>query len=107
MKKRTNLFFILLCLTSGHVVAQRFQISGGLVNGSYAMAEVSAFQDEVLSQLPVQAKVMSDFPNYIGYEGKVYYRIKRFSAGLYSSFRSTGSRASYADYSGSYEYNQQ
>jgi hypothetical protein len=108
-RNSTKIFwtFIIICfLMSSYCCAQRFQFSLGGVYGSYAMNEVSSFQDEILIQLPVDAQVMSDFPNYIGYEGKFYYNFPRFSVGLYSSMHSTGSRISYVDYSGSVEYNQ-
>lgn len=107
MKVKTAIVFIFLFSALTTVsMAQKFEISGSMIYGTYSMKDVSEFQQEIVDQLPVPAKVMSDFPAYIGWEGKTSYCFSRVSLGLYTSMHSTGSRVSYTDYSGSFEYNQ-
>jgi len=86
--------------------AQKIEFSGSMIYGAYSMKDVSAFQQEVYEQLPVPAKIISDFPNYFGWELKAMHRFPKLSFGVYTSFHSTGSRISYNDYSGSFEYDQ-
>jgi hypothetical protein len=97
---------LLLSIFTTMSMAQKFEVAGSMIYGTYSMKEVSSFQQEIIDQLLVPAKVMSDFPAYIGWEGKISYCLPNVSLGLYSSMHSTGSRVSYLDYSGSFEYNQ-
>lgn len=88
------------------VQGQHLEVSAGITYGSFKMEEVISFQQEIVRQLPVSAQTMSDFPNHYGFESKFTYKLSQFSLGLFGSFISSGSRVSYNDYSGSFEYNQ-
>jgi len=101
---------IILCLACSAIAltttAQNVYTSFGVNYASFAMEDATEFQDELWRQLPVRSEKMSEFPNFFGYEGKVYLAFSKFQVGLFGAFNSTGSRLSYSDYSGSFEYNQ-
>jgi hypothetical protein len=103
--KRLVIFLFLSSLPF-FLLSQKIQIAVGSNYGSFSMKEVIAFQNEIFDQYPVRPKKISEFPSYFGYEGKAQYQISKFLLGFFGSFNSTGSRLSYQDYSGSFEYNQ-
>lgn len=78
----------------------------GMNYGSYSMSKAKIFQQEILMQTPFGEKTTSTFPSYFGFEGKLLFKVRRARLGAFASLNSTGSRASYSDYSGSFIYDQ-
>ena len=96
----------LFCLCSLHVLCQRLDFEFGVNYGGYNMEEVKEFQEGIKSNYAVDPETMSNFPAHIGFDGRIGYTIARFRIFVFGSFNSSGSRLSYQDYSGSFEYNQ-
>lgn len=71
--------------------------------GSYKMSDLKKLNQEELSNLPFQAKIISNYPNYVYYKISPELQVNNlFSLGFSYSFNSTGSRISRIDYSGEY-----
>ena len=69
--------------------------------GTYHMQALEAFQQEIAKDLFVPAEVVNSFPATVGYEvGLMHQYDDRQAYGGYFSYRSTGGRIHYADYSG-------
>ncbi|MBN2763575.1 MAG: hypothetical protein JXR41_10825, partial [Bacteroidales bacterium] len=58
--------------------------------------------DEIMSNIPFDTKLMSDFPPYYFYRPVISIKYQYFSLGVLYTFCSTGSRISARDYSGEY-----
>lgn len=95
-----------LLLISGSAHCQVTDLSFGANYGGFNMSEVRQLQNEIKSQISLPVKEISSFPSFVGYEGKVTVHFSRLRIGVIGGVNSTGSRLSYADYSGSLEYNQ-
>jgi hypothetical protein len=92
---------ILIPLTS--LKAQRYWTGSVGVNyGKYSMKSLEQLQQAIMiSGDNIPLKIVEDFPSRTGFEASLAYSFGKFSLGGFLSKASTGSRASYADYSGS------
>lgn len=92
---------LLSLLFSFHLHGQQssFVFKSGL--GTYLMTDLKANQDEILDQIPVDARKVDEFPPYLnfGIEGMTSFK-NDLSIGFLFDFQSTGGRISYADFSG-------
>jgi hypothetical protein len=69
------------------------------------MSDLKAMNDEVISQIPFEVKLVEDFPAWFVYRaGMAIVLNEKFKVGVVYNHSSTGSRLSYADYSGEYHF---
>lgn len=68
--------------------------------GEYKMETLKYVNSFVLENLPVEAKVVDNFPMTFFYEGNITYNFKVIHVGASYSYHTSGSRISYFDYSG-------
>lgn len=100
---RLFLLLLLLSTLSRPIVAQHWVGSAGLQYGSYSMKSLEALQKSMLlSQLPLE--IVESYPSRIGFEISMLRSFGKFSLGAFLTKASTGGRVSYADYSGSVNY---
>jgi len=79
----------------------QFNISLSSGYGVYDLSEMKKFQEYDRTHFPVNAKIISSFPEYWFYEGSGKYLFRNnFMLGISMAYGSTGGRTSYADYSG-------
>ena len=71
------------------------------------MKDLKAINNDIISSLPFDAKVVSDFPVYFYYEPNFHLNINKLGLGLIYTYQSTGSRVSAKDYSGEYRFDLQ
>jgi hypothetical protein len=90
------------CLLSSFVTAQSFTVSFETGIGQYKMDELKKINDFVVSGLPFDTKIVSDFPVYWYYLPGIFIKGETYTAGATLGFQSTGSRVSGEDYSGEY-----
>lgn len=107
-----KIFFVLTIIicTTGFVSAQRFGQHIDLsINAGYAtfnQHSLKDFQQEVLSEMPVQGKILSSFPGYLNYSIDAIFFDSTYFVGVMMGHTSTGARIQYTDYSGSITYDQ-
>jgi len=97
----TTAFVFVLCLKC----FCQLEASIGVVHGTYDMEKMSELLLSFKNSSRLDGKIVSNFPNYFGAEGKLFHKFNRFYVGAHASIHSTGGRFSYADYSGSYHAN--
>jgi len=68
------------------------------------MSDMQDFNTSIISTVPFDTKVVSDFPGYWYYQPSLKIAYKRFGFGLNYSYNSTGSRISGKDYSGEFRF---
>jgi hypothetical protein len=83
---------------------QEFKIGFETGIGSYAMKDLKAINNKIISGLPFDAKVVSDFPVFFYYEPAFHLKIQKVGLGLLYTYQSTGSRVSAKDYSAEYRF---
>jgi hypothetical protein len=95
------LFSIAALLTSTVLQAQStFSMNAGI--GRFKMGDLKAYQQDMANSFPVDAQVISAFPDYRVYEvGLQWLRPRNLVIGAAFANGSTGGRVSYSDYSGS------
>ena len=100
------LFLPVFCLFfSLMTVAQQVEIFVATGYAGNNMSDLSKMNEDVISQVPFEAKVVNDFPAWFIFRaslGVVIY--KNFKIGAVYNHSSTGSRVSCADYSGEYKF---
>jgi hypothetical protein len=69
-----------------------------------SMFELKDLNTNIMSTIPFDTKVVSDFPGYLYYQPSISLAFKRFGIGLNFSNNSTGSRVSGKDYSGEFRF---
>lgn len=79
-------------------------ISVGFGSGiaTFHMPALKSLNRDLLRSLPFDAKIVSNMPPFLTYEAFVLMESSNFSIGPLISYRSTGSRISSTDYTGSY-----
>jgi hypothetical protein len=92
--------FLCLILFSSRAYNQVVSFSIGSGIGTSQMDDLKDFQDMILLDLPVQAKIVNNFPVFPLYNVKVIYLTKHLEIGNGYTFTSTGSKIHYSDYSG-------
>ncbi len=102
-----HLFFILTALavflTGKGLSGQTVSFSAGAGAGTYNMKQLKDLNDALLlSEVPFDTKIVSDFPPFPNYSASLRVRINNVSYGLEYSYLTTGSRASARDYSGEF-----
>ena len=102
--KKLILTVLLAALGLGNILSQEFKIGFNTGIGSFAMKDLKSINTDIISSLPFDAKVVSDFPVYFFYEPNFHLNIKRIELGLLYTYQSTGSRASAKDYSGEFRF---
>jgi hypothetical protein len=68
------------------------------------MNEMQSLNDHIISGLPFDTRLTSDFPPYFYYRPMIMLKFDRSSLGFLYAFQSTGSRISGKDYSGEYRF---
>jgi hypothetical protein len=100
LKTYLVLVFIIIVST---VKAQDNLIGASFGGGTFSMNSTKEFNDDISSGLPFKTELTTNFPPYFFYKAEVLHCFKNFALGVNVSSTSTGSRLSYADYSGSYK----
>ena len=105
--------FIVISLTIGIVLFTHLpaytqaRISIGLMYNVFNLKSLKNGQSAIIKELPFDAKVVENFPGYLGYKLTSHIPINNhLSLGAIAMFTSTGGRISYADYSGNYQLDQ-
>lgn len=95
-----GVFLILVLSISLHATGQgRLAFSIGYA--SYNQADLKEFQEDLLTEYPVDAKITESFPPYWHYDGSFDYLLNNeFIVGLVATYGSSGGRTHYEDYSG-------
>ena len=112
LKRIHSITVAVLCLmlVSSFANAQRYgQTVEVSINGGYStfgMSSLKDFQEDILSQMPVQGKVTSSFPGYLNYSFEVVFFDSTYFVGIMIGHTSTGGRIQYTDYSGSITHDQ-
>jgi len=70
--------------------------------GFYNMSSLKSITQKSFSQLPFEAKIISNYPPYVYYQPMIRFAYKNFEFGFIYLFQTTGSRISSKDYSGEY-----
>jgi hypothetical protein len=74
---------------------------------TYSMSQFKKYQDLVIENLLVDAKITDQYPSYFYQQFQILAENKQgYLRGLVLDFASTGGRIAYSDYSGSYRYDQ-
>jgi hypothetical protein len=73
---------------------------------TYQLNQLKAYNAYILNSLPVEGRLVTDFPGYVIYSGEFYFSSEPGFFGLYVGHSSTGSRISYNDYSGRFRFDQ-
>lgn len=97
----------LMTLLNCPALSQGVELTFGVNRAGFKMDELKSFQESLRKTLPVPAKIGESYPSFWGYEGHLDVNIKRFQVGAFYGFNSTGSKLSYADYSGMLYYDQE
>ena len=97
---------ILLLLTAFFAKSQDRGISATFGVGSYNMADLKLYQDELISRLPVEARGLSYFPTYSNLRINYFKVTNRIKYGLVLAHNTTGAHANYSDPSGYLNLNQ-
>lgn len=95
------IFFVLLISTT-FIKAQQINFSYGVGIGTYSMESLKELNNYALTTLPFNAKMVNNFPPTLFQEFTLGLSFNRIGMGLSYDFNTTGSRASYGDYSGKY-----
>lgn len=88
------------CLMLSNLQGQAFELGFQVGWGTYQMAELSEYFNEV--EIPLDTRVVEDYPPYLYYQPELSWGNDTFSIGISYSFQSTGARISVKDYSGEY-----
>lgn len=105
MKK--YIIVIFLAMVSFNVFCQQVTVGYEQGLGLYAMDDLKELNERLLEQLAFDGQVSEDFPAY--WHFKPYVKVTLDSVweiGVNYRYQSTGSRVSYSDYSGSYQFDQ-
>jgi hypothetical protein len=68
------------------------------------MSDLKDLNKSIISSVPFDTKLVSDFPGYWYYQPALKLAFKKFGIGLSYSYNSTGSRISGKDYSGEFRF---
>ncbi len=88
---------------SQSINSNKLKVGFQLGVGTYDMAELKSFNNEILHSLPFNAKINEEFPPYLTFKGSLLYQFKNYSIGPAIRFQSTGARISSQDYTGTYK----
>lgn len=95
---------LIFIITATTIKAQDILFGAGFGGGTFSMNSTKEFNQFISSGLPFKAELTTNFPPYFFYKAEVLYSFpESFALGVNLSSTSTGSRLSYADYSGSYK----
>ena len=102
--KRKIAFIAAFLLYISSLVAQDVKIGLQTGYGFYNMTTLSSLTNDILQQLPFDAKIISNYPPYIYYQPRVIFSSNNLEYGFSYTFLTTGSRISSKDYSGEYKF---
>lgn len=92
-------FISLMCLTEAHAQGLLIGLDAGL--STFSMGDLKDFQTEQRNALPVDARIVENFPSYLNYGVNVTMLRKKIFLRNAIGHTSTGGRIYYSDYSGS------
>ena len=96
---------LVLIITATSIKAQDLLFGAGFGGGTFSMSSTKEFNKVISSGLPFKAELTSNFPPYFFLKAEALYSFpKTFAIGVNFTSTSTGARLSYADYSGSYKF---
>ena len=96
------LFLLPLSVITTMSNAQEINLSYGAGIGTYSMKSLKELNSYSLTVLPFNAKMTDNFPPTLFQEFSLGLSYNRIGVGVSFDFNTTGSRASYKDYSGEY-----
>jgi|APMed6443717190_1056831.scaffolds.fasta_scaffold03382_3 hypothetical protein len=100
-----NLFIVVVfILTSLLSYPQSCKVGFQLGTGLYSMHGLKSINDAIVTSLPYDSKIVSNFPPFFSYRPYLMLNTGNFNLGLRYTFNSTGSRISSHDYSGEYKF---
>ncbi|WP_416866560.1 MAG: hypothetical protein ACMVP2_02380 [Imperialibacter sp.] len=100
---RKLLTCMILFTVSGVGYCQIINIESNVYYATYSMKYLRDVQAVFAWHNPIPLKSVSSFPAYFAYDFLSAYKVDDISQiGIWGSYRSTGARNSYVDYSGSY-----
>jgi hypothetical protein len=105
--KKALLTALFTVLTMTQMLSQDFKIGYEIGIGSFAMNGLKAINNDIMSGLPFDSRVVSNFPPYLFYEPGFYLKLHKIGLGVLYTFQSTGSRVSSKDYSGEFRFDMQ
>lgn len=95
-------FQVLGLCTIAQVSGQSPEIGLEIGYGHYKMSNLSEFIIYTREKVPLDTRVVYDYPPYLYYQPEILWGNGNFSVGMVMAFQSTGSRISVKDYSGEY-----
>lgn len=104
MNRKNTLLFLLAVFLSQSVNCQTLNAGFTTGVGFYRMKYLKAYNSALLNSLAFEPQVIADYPPFFYYEPSLTLSFDKFSAGILTSYNSTGSRISLKDYSGEYLY---
>jgi len=105
--KRHLQFCLLVTFLVGNIYAQNLKIGFEGGRGSYTMKEMKDVNNLMISEIPFDSKIVTDFPSNYYIQPSISLDYQKFSLGIIYAYNSTGSRISSIDYSGEYRYDLQ
>jgi len=97
------IFFLAFLLITKVLLSQDFNIGYEGGYQSYNMSDLKEINDHTLKRISFDARITENYPAYIYHSPFISYRFKNFGIGVRYNFKSTGSRISREDYSGSFK----
>lgn len=104
MMLRASFIIVILIFGINFISSQELVLEYEQGLGSYAMDDLKGLNEVVMEGIPLNIKLVNDFPMYWYFRPKAGIKISRFETGVEYSFQSTGSRISAKDYSGEYHF---
>ncbi len=101
---KNKLMIILLILISSVAYSQQLKLALNSGLGFYKMEDLKEITSGVFEGLPLDAKLISNYPSFLFYKPGVYISFNNFNLGVHGALNSTGSRISVKDYSGEYSF---
>jgi hypothetical protein len=100
MKIRSIILVILITIFGYINTYSQITFSFSIGTSKHSMTELKDFNNYIIDNLPVNAKIVDNFPFTPFYECNLLYNFNKIFIGVSYSYHSTGSRISYIDYSG-------
>jgi len=108
MKMSIRFFLLSVSIVGNIDIGQAQEIGVSLGYGTFKMEDLKRMNFEFTTQTSIPVKQVSDFPGFIIPSVNVFFTVsEKFKIGGQISLASTGSRVTYSDYSGRFDFDQE
>ncbi|MFH0755726.1 MAG: hypothetical protein V2B15_00375 [Bacteroidota bacterium] len=102
LRKVTTLAIAIALSVSIFAQEVEFELQWG--GGNTKMEVLKEYGHFVDRRIPIEAKIIEEYPPYFYYQPQISVHIRRFRVGIANTWQSSGSRYSLKDYSGEYTF---